>query len=89
MRREEAIVATTIVDYIIKRIDAQVQIEIERIWQDALIEHLGFGIVGNRVVERIDDTDVKLDDTDVKLGAEPYRQELKRRLPVTTTAMGL
>ena len=58
---------------------------IERVRQDALIALISDIIADNRTVTNAD----KLDDTDVKLGAELYRQELKRRLPVTTAAMGL
>ena len=58
---------------------------IERVRQDALIALISDIIADNSTVTNAD----KLDDTDVKLGAELYRQELKRRLPVTTAAMGL
>ena len=60
---------------------------IQRVQLNALIAMIG-DIIANNKISTVTNAD-KLDDTDVKLGAELYRQELKRRLPVTTAAMGL
>ena len=59
---------------------------IQRVQLNALIAMIG-DIIANNKISTVTNAD-KLDDTDVKLGAELYRQELKRRLPVTTAAMG-
>ena len=58
---------------------------IERVRQDALIALISDIIADNRTVTNADKVETVDDDS----GAELYRQELKRRLPVTTAAMGL
>ena len=58
----------------------------ERVRQDALIALISDIIADNRTVTNADKVETV---DDVKLGAELYRQELRKRIPLTTRVMGI
>ena len=59
---------------------------IERVRQDALIALISDIIADNRTVTNADKVETV---DDVKLGAKLYRQELRKRIPLTTRVMGI
>ena len=59
---------------------------IERVRQDALIALISDIIADNRTVTNADKVETV---DDVKLGAELYRQELRKRIPLTPRVMGI